>query len=176
MSLIENIRKEIFQALEQAKTEIAANIQSEGLTASGQTANSMAVSFVEKGAELTGRAAFFTLEHGRGAGNVPVNMVEIIKQWALDKGIQPIQREYKRQPSERWQPKYSVAERSFQMFAGAVSYKIRTQGTQLYRSGGSETVYTPVIDNIINTMQYRVANIVFNHINQSIDYGNNQQR
>lgn len=174
MALIDNIRKEIYDALELAKAEIAANIDTEGLTASGRTANSMLVSSTEKGAELTGRKAFYTLEHGRGAGNVPANMVDIIIQWAIDKGIQPIQREYTRQPSERWQPKYSVAERSLKMFAGAVSYNIKTKGTQLFQEGGKETVYTPVIDDIVNKLQYRVANIVFNHINQNVNYGNNQ--
>lgn len=159
------IIQQIADALERARIEIAAQISAKGLTASGETAASMRVEIEPNGAKLTGRGYFGTLETGRRPGNVPSDITEILKKWAIDKGINITQIPYKRQPSLNWTPKYSVEERSINAFAGAVAHTIMKRGTKLYREGGDPTVYTPVIDRIITELQNNIFQIVVSNIN-----------
>ena len=122
-----------------------------GTTVTGQTADSIEV-YIEGNekeieAYLLGRPAFSTVEKGRAAGGVPSNMVDIIRQWQVP---------YIRQPSENWQPKYTVEERSLNMAAGAISHTIATKGTKLYREGGRADIYTPFIDEFLRRVEDKI--------------------
>ena len=83
-------------------------------------------------------------------------MTAIIKEWAIAKkiGLNPIA--YTRQPSDKWQPKYTPEERALNAFAGAVAHKIATEGSKLYRDGGRADIYSEEIqktmDKIINNL------------------------
>jgi hypothetical protein len=105
------------------------------------------------GATLYGRKYFGTLETGRRPGPVPRDFVSIIKQWMLDKGISADPIPYKRQPSDRWQPRYSPLERGFNAKAGSIAHAIKTRGTRLYRDGGNPVIFTPPVKAVIERMK-----------------------
>lgn len=146
----------IRQTLEEVRDGIAANIAANGRTASGNTAASMDIEVYMASGRLTGRPAFWTLEKGRGPGRIPANLTEIIKQWALDKGISITPIPYVRQPSENWQPKYTPQERGLEAFAGAVVHNIANKGTKLYQEGGEDNIYTPVIEKAMEKLSNNV--------------------
>ena len=127
---------------EEAITEIRTRHIDAGQKASGKTAASLAYEVTDSGGKITGRGYFGTLETGRKAGAVPKGFVEIIKKWAVDKGIQVEPYEYK---SDR-EHKYTAQEAGLNCFAGAVANKIRKKGTVLFRDGGRKDVYTPALD------------------------------
>lgn len=146
----------IYRALEEVRDEIKQNISSTGSTASGRTADSMEIEVSGTTGRLTGRQAFWTLERGRGPGRIPGNMRDIIKQWALDKGISISPIPYIRQASDKWQPKYTEQERGLNAFAGAVAHNIANRGTQLYLDGGRDDIYTPAIERAIDKLANNV--------------------
>lgn len=154
----------IYRALEEVRDEIKQNISSTGSTASGRTADSMEIEVVGTTGKLTGRQAFWTLERGRGPGRIPGNMRDIIKQWALDKGISISPIPYIRQASDKWQPKYTEQERGLNAFAGAVAFNIANKGTQLYQDGGRDDIYTPAINKAMD----KLANNVLLEINTEL--------
>ena len=144
------IREILQEELEWLKGKIVEQLRATGTTVTGQTADSIEV-YIEGNekeieAYLLGRPAFSTVEKGRAAGGVPSNMVDIIRQWIIDKGISVRQVPYIRQPSENWQPKYTVEERSLNMAAG----------TKLYREGGRADIYTPFIDEFLRRVEDKI--------------------
>lgn len=154
------IREILQEELKWLKGKIVEQLRATGTTVTGQTADSIEV-YIEGNekeieAYLLGRPAFSTVEKGRAAGGVPSNMVDIIRQWILDKGISVRQVPYIRQPSENWQPKYTVEERSLNMAAGAISHTIATKGTKLYREGGRADIYTPFIDEFLRRVEDKI--------------------
>lgn len=146
----------IRQTLEEVRDGIVANMAANGRTASGNTAASMEIEVSGTSGRLTGRPAFWTLEKGRGPGRIPANLTEIIKQWALDKGISITPIPYVRQSSENWQPKYTPQERGLEAFAGAVAHNIANKGTKLYQEGGEDNIYTPVIEKAMDKLANNV--------------------
>lgn len=146
----------IYSALEEVRDEIKQNISSTGSTASGRTADSMEIEVTGTSGRLTGRQAFWTLERGRGPGRIPGNMRDIIKQWALDKGMSISPIPYIRQASDKWQPKYTPEQRGLDAFAGAVAFNIANKGTQLYLDGGRDDIYTPAIDKAMDKLANNV--------------------
>ena len=123
---------------------IAQRLDDTRTTASGRTKASLRVEAVEQTFTLLGRHPFATVETGRRAGKVPINVHEILKQWAVDKQISLEPINYVRIPSDKWQPKYTPEERALNQFAGAVAHRIRTQGSSLYRSGGRSDIYNSI--------------------------------
>ncbi len=149
--------------LEWLKDSIIERMRAEGITVTGKTAESLE-SVVKSSTNMTvfwailkGRPAFSTVEDGRRPGGVPSNIESIIKRWIQDKGISIRQIPYVRQPSERWQPKYTVQERSLNIAAGAIAHTIKTKGTRLFRQGGRKDIYTPLIDEFIERVSEKVS-------------------
>ena len=146
----------IAEAINECALNIAARLDETGTTASGKTRDSIRVEITENVYTIFGRAYFGTVETGRKPGKVPANMTAIIKEWAIAKkiGLNPIA--YTRQPSDKWQPKYTPEERALNAFAGAVAHKIATEGSSLYRDGGRADIYSEEIrktmDKIINNL------------------------
>lgn len=165
---MEEARKIISEELEALKQRIIDNHRAAGQMASGRTAASLNVVMRDNGGTLFGRQAFYTLEHGRGGGRVPGNFVSIIKQWIKDKGITVPSIPYIRQPSERWQPKYTPEERGLNTLAGAIAHKIKTEGTRLFRDGGRNDIYTPEIEKTTNNINKRISVLLMTDI-QSIN-------
>lgn len=156
---IDAARQMAFEEMTQLKERIIANMQAQGAVASGKTIRSLQV--VAEGDSIALISAqqmpFGTLETGRRGGAVPSNFVSIIMQWLQDKGIKAAPIPYKRQPSERWQPKYTEAERGQMSLAGAIAHTIRKSGTKLFREGGRDTIYSQEIPKTIEVIQTKIS-------------------
>ena len=152
-------RKEIkgilTEELQGLRERIIANHIRAGQRASGKTERSLRVEVTDIQGTLFGRQAFGTLETGRRPGRVPYKFNEIIRQWILDKGIAITDIPYKRKESERWRPKYTPRERGLRAMAGAIAYKIREEGTSLYREGGRADIYSPEVKECIEIIMNR---------------------
>ena len=168
MGASSDIDNAMLAALERIRATIAANITEKGLKASGRTAASMRIEREAFGMRLVGRPYFQSLELGRPSGRVPRNFAGIIRQWIIDKGLSVRMIPYKREPSERWQPKYTVEERSLRMAAGAIAHKIATSGTLLYRQGGRSDIYTPIIREEVEKLQKTYTDIVAKSISDAL--------
>ena len=168
MGASNDIDNAMLAALERIRATIAANITEKGLKASGRTAASMRIERDAFGMRLVGRPYFQSLELGRPSGRVPRNFAGIIRQWIIDKGLSVRMIPYKREPSERWQPKYTVEERSLRMAAGAIAHKIATSGTLLYRQGGRSDIYTPIIREEVEKLQKTYTDIVAKSISDAL--------
>ena len=168
MGASNDIDNAMLAALERIRATIAANITEKGLKASGRTAASMRIERDAFGMRLVGRPYFQSLELGRPSGRVPRNFAGIIRQWIIDKGLSVRMIPYKREPSERWQPKYTVEERSLRMAAGAIAHKIATSGTLLYRQGGRSDIYTPIIREEVENLQKTYTDIVAKSISDAL--------
>lgn len=87
-----DIRQDIEAILERCKADIATNMETQGVNASGRTVGSLAVVSDGAGVRLglfgNNHAPLGTLEVGRAGGNVPAGFYQIIKQWTRDKGLQ----------------------------------------------------------------------------------------
>lgn len=127
---MEKLRKEITALLEKLKAEIQANMESEGVNASGRTSKSLRVVRYKDGVMLVAaagdRAPMRTLEKGREGGDVPRGFYYIIKQWTRDKGLTFA----------------SESERG--TFAYFLSRKIAREGTERHKN--NINVYTNEVD------------------------------
>jgi len=149
----------IIEEILSLKDRIAANIVSTKQNASGRTIQSLEVIETESGAQLWGRSPFGTLETGRKPGKVPNNFRDIILQWMKDKGIKATAIPYIRKPSDKWQPKYTPQQRGDYSLAGAIAYKIQTEGTSNYKMGGRDDVYSNEIPNTINSISQKLLGL-----------------
>lgn len=144
----------IRERVEKARQNIISRHLQAGQKASGRTMQSLRTEVTHDvqsiHATLWGRQFFQGLETGRAGGRVPQGFYQMIKQWSIDKGIR-FQRE-----SER------------NTFAYFVSRKIAREGTQLYRKGGRNDIYTPEIESAYSDIQSlvgeRFTDILMEHI------------
>lgn len=137
-----DIEKIVAPALESLAERIRKNHEGAGQRASGKTSQSIRVKLAENGGQILSREYFGTTETGRKSGKVPKGIQSIILQWAKDKGISIAPIPYKRQPTDKWRPKYTPQERGYMSFAGAVSTSISKKGTRLHRNGGRNDIYS----------------------------------
>lgn len=145
-----------------------------GQKASGRTMQSIRKNITDEGGVVFARAYFGVLETGRKPGSVPKNFRSVILQWMRDKGINAEPIPYIRKPSSKWQPKYSPQERGDLSLAGAIAYRIRKEGTRLYRNGGRDDIYSneiqktvgSILDRIITVFKKDVESININSINE----------
>lgn len=146
-----------------------------GQKASGRTMQSIRKSITDEGGVVFARAYFGVLETGRKPGPVPKDFRSVIRQWMRDKGISADPIPYIRKPSRKWQPKYSPQERGDLSLAGAIAYRIRKEGTRLYRSGGRADIYSNeipktvenILDRIMAVFAKDVESININSINEN---------
>lgn len=142
-----DVKKILSEELESLRKRIIANHEAAGQVASGRTRGSLRVEATDDEGILFGRYPFGTLETGRKPGKVPKGFAAIIEQWAKDKGINPEK------------PK---------SFAYLVARKIAREGTELYRSGKTEDIYSSEIPKTIESIGDRITGalgIEVEHIN-----------
>lgn len=142
------------EELEALRKRIIANHEAAKQVASGRTKASLKIEMSEEGGILWGRQAFGVLEIGRGPGKVPKGFYKIIRQWVEDKGIQV------KKPDS---------------FAYLVARKIAKEGTELYRSGKHEDIYSRDIEKTMDNIVKRVSAIYeteVEHINLNFDNEN----
>ena len=158
----------IAQILENAKDSIVTNIQSNGITASGRTERSFRVVTYDGGVMLVAggenTAPIPTLEIGHDGKKLPSNFTEIIKQWIIDKGISYVSIQYKREPSDSWQPKYTPEERGLNALAGAIAWgKIAKVGTDRYINH-INNIYSNVVPDTIQDVKTSIKEYFINSI------------
>lgn len=142
----EQLQRAIVTILAAARNDIRANMESQGVNATGRTSESIRIEETKVGVRLVGgndnthtidggingalevydTAPIPTLETGHAGGGVPKGFYYIIKQWSRDKGIQFAEE------SER------------QTFAYFVAQKIAREGTERHKS--PIDVYTTVTE------------------------------
>ena len=161
-----DLREEIIQILEKAKNKIVSNIDSEGITASGKTKQSLKVVSNQTGIVLiqdaTG-APFETLQYGREGGKVPKGFQKIIEMWINEKGLSVEPKNYIRKPSEKWQPKYTPEQRGLMAMAGAIATNIKNNGTKRFREP-NENVYSKAIDEAIKEISKLAVDSVISEV------------
>lgn len=157
-----DLKQQIVSVLEQAKTGIINNIDSQNIKASGKTQQSLRVE--DRGDKIvlvqneTG-APFETLQFGRPSGKVPFGFNAIIQQWIVDKKIQVEPIPYIRQPSAKWQPKYTPQIRGLMARAGQIAHSIQKNGTKRSKSPNLG-VYTQPIDKAVE----EISSIALNEV------------
>lgn len=145
----------ITEELETLRAEIIEASTKAGQKASGRTYEGIqAVDVTDRGGKLVGPSYVRVLATGRRAGKVPYDFPEIIKEWAAYKGIS------------------FATERDFDRWARAVAWKIRKDGTSLWRDMGSQGLeadifYTP-IRNFIKRITRRLGEATTAEIIKSI--------
>lgn len=143
--------------LNELRERIIANIDNAGEKATGATQQSLRVDITDLTGTLYGRAYFATVETGRRPGKMPP--VQTIKEWIEAKGLHVEPMEYKRNPSERWQPKYTPLERAVNRLSWAIAYRIGREGSALYREGGRTDIYTRPIEETVNRITVELADL-----------------
>lgn len=113
--------------LSQLREAIITRSRNEGQEASGETYSKIRVQVDGYHGEIWAPVYLYTLSIGRGPGKVPLDFPAILEKWATYKGITfP-----NRSDLMRW--------------ANAVAWKIRREGTQLYRRHGEIDIFqTPI--------------------------------
>lgn len=134
--LRDKVMELVSSELEALKQKVIENQKNSGQVASGRTIASMKVEVTEDGGVLWGRSPFGTLETGRKPGKVPAGFWKIIRQWMDDKGIQV------KKPDS---------------FAYLVARKIANEGTQLFRNGGRDDIYSPEVKDTVERVSQGIG-------------------
>nr|DAT23348.1 MAG TPA: hypothetical protein [Caudoviricetes sp.] len=134
--LRDKVMELVSSELEALKQKVIENQKNSGQVASGRTIASMKVEVTEDGGVLWGRSPFGTLETGRKPGKVPAGFWKIIRQWMDDKGIQV------QKPDS---------------FAYLVARKIANEGTQLFRNGGRDDIYSPEVKDTVEMVSQGIG-------------------
>lgn len=134
--LRDKVMELVSSELEALKQKVIENQKNSGQVASGRTIASMKVEVTEDGGVLWGRSPFGTLETGRKPGKVPAGFWKIIRQWMDDKGIRV------QKPDS---------------FAYLVARKIANEGTQLFRNGGRDDIYSPEVKDTVERVSQGIG-------------------
>lgn len=139
-----NIAEIIQEELTRLRQDIIARSEAAGQRASGRTYAQIEVQDVtDQGGKLVGPGYVGVLATGRRSGKIPYDFIRIIKEWATYKGIT------------------FADEKEFDRWANAVAWKIRREGTQLWRhvgkGGGYEDIFNTPIDECIGRLIERLA-------------------
>jgi hypothetical protein len=140
---IRDIEVMLTEVFEQAKRDIIANHERAGQVASGKTRNSLSVEVTSDTTSATatmyGRKYFAALETGsqpwkKQYKHPPKPFVETIAKWMVDKGIEGVS-------------------------AYLVARKIMREGSKLYRDGGRQDIFTPVMEDIEQRIDAELSSI-----------------
>ena len=146
----------LVEELEALKKEIIENHLRAKQKASGRTSQSLHIETDENSATLFGRGFFDVLETGRKSGKVPYDFQTIIRKWMHDKGIKARPIEYKTDRPH----KYTPQERGERTLAFFIARSIRMNGTNLFRLGGREDIYSNAVPKAIKRIKERLAGVV----------------
>lgn len=140
---IRDIEVMLTEVFEQAKRDIIANHERAGQVASGKTRDSLSVEVTSDTTSATatmyGRKYFAALETGSAPWkkqykHPPKPFVETIAKWMVDKGIEGVS-------------------------AYLVARKIMREGSKLYRDGGRQDIFTPVMSDIEERIDAELSSI-----------------
>ena len=153
-----------------AVEKIREQIIAKKITATGRTQRSLRYSVDgEKAlriiADAGDRAPISSLQYGREPGKMPP--ITSIKEWIEAKRITYKAIACKRQPSVNWKPKYTPQERGLNSLAWAIASKIKKVGTERHINP-DPTVYTPVLDEVIELFTTFIAKTTQDKIIKSL--------
>lgn len=140
---IRDIEMMLTEVFEQAKRDIIANHERAGQVASGKTRDSLSVEVTSDTTSATatmyGRKYFAALETGSAPWkkqykHPPRPFVDTIQRWMDDKGIEGVS-------------------------AYLVARKIMREGSRLYRDGGRQDIFTPVMEDIEQRIDAELSSI-----------------
>lgn len=140
---IRDIEMMLTEVFEQAKRDIIANHERAGQVASGKTRDSLSVEVTSDTTSATatmyGRKYFAALETGSAPWkkqykHPPRPFVDTIQRWMDDKGIDGVS-------------------------AYLVARKIMREGSRLYRDGGRQDIFTPVMEDIEQRIDAELSSI-----------------
>lgn len=141
----------IKEELEQLKQDIVFRHTQAGQVASGKTRDSFEVVIEsETSGVLLGNSYVGVLEYGRKPGKVPYDFKDILKRWAVAKGIT------------------FSSETDFNRWAYFVAQKIRKEGTKLYRSGIKEDIFETSINQFSDRLSSRISAFMETEIENNI--------
>lgn len=140
----------VLEALNQVVEQIKTNIDSKGKTASGKAKREMEIQQDGNVYRVMVTPYFQTLEEGRAGGKVPYNFKSIIKQWAIDKGLN-----------------FST-ERELNRFSYLTARKIANFGTEQYRIGKRTDIYSDAINNFTDSLTNKLTELYQININKMI--------
>lgn len=173
---LEYVSLRVADELRKAADNIRQNHLEAGQKSSGKTANSIRSEVILEPTAIRGiiwgRAPFTDLEQGRAPGPGPSNFYRIILDWMHFKGIKASPIPYKRQPSDKWTPKYSPQDRGDRTLAYFISKKIEEEGTTLYRNGGRSDIYSKDLD----AVSQRISESVLRIFGKEIDNINQRSK
>lgn len=129
-------------------------LQNQGINASGNLSNSLEYVITNEGdgthIQILADPYFFYAEHGRRAGKIPYNFVDILEEWVADKGIAV--------------PSGLTARK----FASAIAWKIKRYGSLRYRTKSPADVVQPVADEMIPRLNDILENRVMYYVNDNL--------
>lgn len=135
-----DLSKVIKSELEQLRNDIQTAHINAGQKASGKTGASLSVENVTTNSgELWGASYIGVLETGRKGGKIPYDFKNILKRWALAKGLS------------------FKSESDFNRWAYFVSQKIKNEGTKLYLAGGRKDILSQPITNFAERFTNRIT-------------------
>lgn len=143
---MEGIEKMLHEGLEKMREDIISKSREAGQEASGKTYASITVETKKDGETIIGAIYapnyFHTLLVGRGPGKVPANMGQLIMEWAVAKGI------------TFQTPKDAVR------FGNAVAWKIRREGTEMYRNHRYEDLTSEAVAAFEEWLDRRIGGVM----------------
>lgn len=146
-----NLDQTVKEALNILVADIIQASEDAGQKASGRTYSLIINELIDEGVSLHGvvyaPSYFYTLIRGRGAGGIPANFGQIILEWAQAKGLT-----------------FSTPEDMIR-FANDTAWKIRHDGSKLYRDAG----YIDLVDEPIRAFEERINNAIDREFNGQID-------
>lgn len=159
--LSSDIRTLVITHVEQIRSGIIQNMSAMGRTTSGASVNSLLTvpDKTEIGATLMGAPQWLVMQHGRKPGKVPSNFREIIKQWAMQKGISIQPRKGQSQES------------AINSFSYLVARNIMQKGTKLFRDKG----YNDIFDSLVEQETDKMAKEAEGLLSVRIDKINDKQ-
>lgn len=136
------VQEIIKKHLEQAKSQIQANMTNKGRNASKRTFNSLEVEVGDVHSSISALESIVYMERGRAKGDIPKGFSYIIAEWILKKGITVTPIRYVRAGKHKLTPE----QRGLYSMANAIAYSIAKKGTRLHRSGKKEDIYTSAVE------------------------------
>lgn len=129
-------------------------MQNQGINASGNLSNSLEYVITNEGdgthIQILADPYFFYSEHGRRAGKIPYNFVDILEEWVADKGITV--------------PSGLTARK----FASAIAWKIKKYGSLRYRTQSPADVVAPVMNEMYPKLGDILESRVMYYINDNL--------
>lgn len=142
------LNRDIIKILEDLKSEIQVNLDTNRINASGRTSSSFRVDVYDGGVRLVmggdNTAPIQTLEIGRPGGRVPAGFTEILKQWSRDKNLNFA----------------SDSERT--SFAYLLGKKIAREGTQ--RNKNHIDIYSSLVKEAVPKIEAEIIDVIKTNI------------